>query len=37
MYRRKKKNINLYPPSSSTIKELKKKKSKAHPFPLNNE
>jgi hypothetical protein len=32
-----KKNINLYPPSPSTVKELKIIKIKAHPFPFNNE
>jgi hypothetical protein len=33
-----KKNINLNPlPSPSTVKEFKKIKIKAHPFPLNNE
>jgi len=31
-----KRNINLYPPSPSRVKEFKKK-IKAHPFPLNNE
>jgi hypothetical protein len=32
-----KKNINLYPPFPSRVKELKINKIKAHPFPLNNE